>query len=1444
MATVGQEFVVKLSAQVDNPGMQQLLSLLDSNKMKALGVASAITAATTAVYKFIASYTKEELQLRQLATQKKKQIEQLRAEEAALKQMGMTLSDIKKDKALKSMYDDLVKFNKEMALPNMDKAMEKVNGLRLAFYKFKSAISYVIKHIGAQVLTNLEAPITRITGKLQSAANWIRDNINQIAAKIGSLITAFAKGIIGIAETFEKIMTWVGQLPSGIKAAGAAIAGVFAMLNSGPIGKLMAAITLIGDVIHDYEVYQWNKANPDYVAEHGEVPVALKSLWQMIDEGAETGDAAKYIGEKLTETLNESLQNVQIDDVSGIFGGADGNGLLGGIINWFNTNEDSLLALGRAVVSWISRAIAYVGGTVGAVSGELIDTVMGDGTVDEGLYSGDGSAGATFVAALGGFISKSIEVAQNDGSLSEAIKEGLKTSFFTSLITAIATNVVDDNGELKVDWDSAKTDLETVGKSMLGIFTRSLELVGNIGDFIIDEIAKALLGPDGTGNDLGLDSPAISNLTGALGTVFEKWGKNDTLVNGISGTVSGLLMGGNLIESVALGLGSAFAEATRESMREAIRNSDKYANDAELLAELETLPESTLQKLYDGLEEKDKANYWSSVFSNLGSAGEDLITGLWEALLAGASAAKDLGGELFTLLTNTIIQLINPEAVGSGFSDTDNSIAKGLGTSIGTAIAGGDFWLSLFAGIAGTIIDLQSKIGNGEGQYASLWEAIKGEAGEFWGKILDIWYGPLENPEELESETNKRQYEKGIASVIEPIFRGTEEVVEREGRHYKTKSGGILNWLFGFDEQEVLKVGDEWKEIGDKIHVKGALANLWEGEDGNGGIKSKLEPIWDAIKSGAQTTFDYIAEYAGALIDVLIYKIENAFQNTTLAGALRELGVISGETSTGKNLLLSENGGLMTLEQAVNSGMGIIEIVEGQKRFANDETMQMLYKNGLIDTSGYGAGLSGDTYGSFLSGYYNAKTPEARQKVIESYLGFVEDSAGKTETEKETLYNERTTESVQIPKEWRGTSRRIGSAPEVLDAAKYLYLANKFFMSENGEYDTSKVDPELFHKSQKIVTDYMHEEAGYLEGDEVSEDRLQNYLWHIDEAFDEVPEVLGSIAENAETAEAQIAELGESVREYGSWNPDSEYEFQLGGKTWRVKKDQFGTYDFEHAKWLTEDGSWSSEHNTEVVPASASGLPFDTRKDHDADMMKEAFSIGGLEFKEILDGVDMSDATGKVQELGTKAETAGGHVSKFGELAGGAEGSVQTLGDAASKAAGQLNSIKAPKFFGLFGAEGGRYDKDTQITIGEDGTEYLIPITKPGRAFQLIGQMLSEMGSSAIKHVMGMFGFSKDESSSSLFGAEGGRSNNFDMASRLINSLLDGLGIGQSGTIGASVASMSNAMSGMVMNNTYNISAPVNINVNADGASAEDIGTTTYNLAERHLLKNLKGACA
>ena len=307
-----QEYVVKLGTQIDNDGVNRLLSFFDSSKLKALGVTAAIAGLTTAIYKLVETATKREFELEKLAKQQSKTVALVRAENTALRAMGKTIEEINRDEHLKKIYKDIVEFNKSIAFPNISDSLRKIEGLEVAFYKLKSAVSTTIRWINAQVLKNLEEPIDRITKKLETAAVWIRDNMGRVSAKIGLFISDFSKGIIALGEGVGKVFEFVSKLPDGVKAVTIAIGALYAIIKSGPLGQLITAITLIGDIIHDYENYRYNIENDLHLGEEGYVGNLNDywGIWEKFDESGFSG-----IGELFLNKLAEGLENIPAEDL-------------------------------------------------------------------------------------------------------------------------------------------------------------------------------------------------------------------------------------------------------------------------------------------------------------------------------------------------------------------------------------------------------------------------------------------------------------------------------------------------------------------------------------------------------------------------------------------------------------------------------------------------------------------------------------------------------------------------------------------------------------------------------------------------------------------------------------------------------------------------------------------------------------------------------------------------------------------------------------------------------------------------------------------------------------------------------------------------------------------------------------------------------------------------
>ena len=164
---------------------------------------------------------------------------------------------------------------------------------------------------------------------------------------------------------------------------------------------------------------------------------------------------------------------------------------------------------------------------------------------------------------------------------------------------------------------------------------------------------------------------------------------------------------------------------------------------------------------------------------------------------------------------------------------------------------------------------------------------------------------------------------------------------------------------------------------------------------------------------------------------------------------------------------------------------------------------------------------------------------------------------------------------------------------------------------------------------------------------------------------------------------------------------------------------------------------------------------------------------------------------------------------------------------------GGSNTTSATKM-----SSGGRFSNPTQVEVAEDGgTEYIIPVRREGRAVPLLRQLLSELSPGARESVLGKAAPASAASDFSL------PSPPADKASALALPDFSAL---ESSAKAAPVSAVSDLSvlappAGGVTQNNKNVSAPVTINVRAGGGSAEQVGRSIYNAAERYLLRALEG---
>ena len=138
-------------------------------------------------------------------------------------------------------------------------------------------------------------------------------------------------------------------------------------------------------------------------------------------------------------------------------------------------------------------------------------------------------------------------------------------------------------------------------------------------------------------------------------------------------------------------------------------------------------------------------------------------------------------------------------------------------------------------------------------------------------------------------------------------------------------------------------------------------------------------------------------------------------------------------------------------------------------------------------------------------------------------------------------------------------------------------------------------------------------------------------------------------------------------------------------------------------------------------------------------------------------------------------------------------------------------------------ATGGRFSSPTHADIAEDGDpEYVVPVKKENEAVPLVRSLLSELSASArasLQDVLlpGSYGSHPERSEGSPFSA--------------LSSI-------------PQMMSAAPAAATPVVNQTTssNVSAPVNIHVEASAADPEAVGHSIYNTAERYLLRTLQTA--
>ena len=728
-----QEYLVTLGVQLDTQNMAKLENFLKDSRVQAAMFSAALVAAGKVIYNFIRDNTAYEQALVETAKKEKKSVETVRAHENALKSMGKTMDEIKKNENLKKIYDDLVKVNKEMALPNLKGLLSTVYELQGEFYTLRSTIQYGMQWINYYLLQDLMEPIKKIIETIREAREKLQKNLKQITRQISLYISTFAKGLLGIIEAAKTIYSWFDRLPDGIKSATTALLTMFAIIKSGPLGQILTLIEAVGGLIHDWENYDYNKGE---MGKHGLSEEEQKELYnkenKYFDEKGYLTDAGRdwlkskgFSDDELPNIVNTAFSGLwdvlgdnektlseKMTGISSLIAGAlvpNAETVAANIAAWLTENKDTIAEGFSTLGEIVSTALLSAGTIVNAIT-EAVDTILGDtelmtdiGSTLATLFSTAcqtaGKVGAGLVGgiaiALGAVTKEEWEAQINNtegganswvGALGSALMAALAganlgTAVAVGLATLIGNNLQTDENEnitgLEFDPEELKGAALALWKTFLSAFDR-------IGDMSGDFIAA-------------LAQVAVGAFTGEGGeeAASKKWEaalKDNPIIKGIGTALIAL------IALPSMGIGGAVILGILQAVQQSQSLTDPDGNPVEVSTALS----EGLTKLFGLMD--------------FGAVLTDAVrgfTGIASAVVQGIASAlteATLGEEESKKIW---------EKVGK-----NNSWLAGIGTAITAAIAAPGLGIggALIAGIVAAIAD--NKLNGEEGDGASLWSDL------------------------------------------------------------------------------------------------------------------------------------------------------------------------------------------------------------------------------------------------------------------------------------------------------------------------------------------------------------------------------------------------------------------------------------------------------------------------------------------------------------------------------------------------------------------------------------------------------------------------------------------------------------------------------------------------------------------------------------------------
>lgn len=316
MANIIEEYLVKIGATIDDKSIREVdESLSKVNKMvmgvgslgktlvKAAGfIGGAYISLAGAMVGLTTSMAKQDQEMETLARTMFIGKEQAVAMKQAMDSLGASMQDIQINPELRRQFNILMQDANQMADSTgaYETTMRGMREVMFETVRFKNEIQSALKWVAYYLIRDFAGPLNKGKEILRDLNNTFIRNMPKITREVATKI----KSVIDVGISFFRLIKNIGKrlmelwdsFPPGTKKAIVAISALAAVLMTGPIGWMSAAIVAVLLLIDDFFGYLDGK------------DAALGPIWQQFIDWADT---AKEKWNALLGVINKFFTNIE-----------------------------------------------------------------------------------------------------------------------------------------------------------------------------------------------------------------------------------------------------------------------------------------------------------------------------------------------------------------------------------------------------------------------------------------------------------------------------------------------------------------------------------------------------------------------------------------------------------------------------------------------------------------------------------------------------------------------------------------------------------------------------------------------------------------------------------------------------------------------------------------------------------------------------------------------------------------------------------------------------------------------------------------------------------------------------------------------------------------------------------------------------------------------------